>query len=183
MPRFAANLSMLYNELDFLDRFAAAASDGFTAVEYLFPYAWAPEQLSALLRQHGLRQVLFNAPPGDWDAGERGLACIPGREGEFLAGLERAIAYARALDCPRIHVMAGLMPAGVDAATLRATYVANLRGAAEQARAPHPRRQPVHDSDRDQQPEKPRSRGVNFEMLTALEQQHLGGGQRENRPQ
>ena len=133
MPRFAANLSMLYNELDFLDRFAAAASDGFTAVEYLFPYAWAPEQLSALLRQHGLRQVLFNAPPGDWDAGERGLACIPGREGEFLAGLERAIAYARALDCPRIHVMAGLMPAGVDAATLRATYVANLRGAAEQA--------------------------------------------------
>lgn len=136
MPRFAANLSMLYNELDFLDRFAAAASDGFTAVEYLFPYAWAPERLSALLRQHGLQQVLFNAPPGDWDAGERGLACIPGREGEFLAGLERAIAYARALDCPRIHVMAGLMPAGVDAATLRATYVANLRGAAEQA-APH----------------------------------------------
>ena len=98
MPRFAANLSMLYNELDFLDRFAAAASDGFTAVEYLFPYAWAPERLSALLRQHGLQQVLFNAPPGDWDAGERGLACIPGREGEFLAGLERAIAYARALD-------------------------------------------------------------------------------------
>ncbi len=136
MPRFAANLSMLYNELDFLDRFAAAASDGFTAVEYLFPYAWAPEQLSALLREHGLRQVLFNAPPGEWDAGERGLACIPGREGEFHAGLERAIAYARALDCPRIHVMAGLMPAGVDAATLRATYVANLRGAAEQA-APH----------------------------------------------
>ena len=133
MPRFAANLSMLYNELDFLDRFAAAASDGFTAVEYLFPYAWAPEQLSALLRQHGLRQVLFNAPPGDWDAGERGLACIPGREGEFLAGLERAIAYARALDCPRIHVMAGLVPAGQTREALRPLYIDNLRWAAEQA--------------------------------------------------
>ena len=130
MPRFAANLSMLYSELDFTDRFAAAARDGFQAVEYLFPYAWPAPQLAGLLRQHGLRQVLFNAPPGDWDAGERGLACIPGREGEFREGLAQAIAYATALECPRIHVMAGLMPKGVDADTLRATYVANLNGAA-----------------------------------------------------
>ncbi|HOM20161.1 MAG TPA: TIM barrel protein, partial [Ottowia sp.] len=131
MPRFAANLSMLYSELDFTDRFAAAARDGFQAVEYLFPYAWPAPQLAGLLRQHGLRQVLFNAPPGDWDAGERGLACIPGREGEFREGLAQAIAYAKALECPRIHVMAGLMPKGVDADTLRATYVANLNGAAD----------------------------------------------------
>ncbi|MCZ3000012.1 hydroxypyruvate isomerase, partial [Acinetobacter baumannii] len=76
MPRFAANLSMLYNDLDFLDRFAAAARDGFQAVEYLFPYDFAPEQLARRLRDNGLQQVLFNAPPGDWNAGERGLACI-----------------------------------------------------------------------------------------------------------
>ena len=135
MPRFAANLSMLYNDVDFLDRFAAAARDGFKAVEYLFPYAYTPEQLAALLRQHGLQQVLFNAPPGDWDAGERGLACLPGREAEFREGIARAITYAQALQCPRIHVMAGLVPQDVDPATVRATYVANVRYAAEQAAA------------------------------------------------
>ena len=135
MPRFAANLSMLYNDVDFLDRFAAAARDGFKAVEYLFPYAYTPEQLAALLRQHGLQQVLFNAPPGDWDAGERGIACLPGREAEFREGIARAITYAQALQCPRIHVMAGLMPQDVDPATVRATYVANVRYAAEQAAA------------------------------------------------
>ncbi|MDH0381482.1 2-oxo-tetronate isomerase [Comamonas aquatica] len=135
MPRFAANLSMLYNDVDFLDRFAAAALDGFQAVEYLFPYAYTPEQLAALLRQHGLQQVLFNAPPGDWDAGERGIACLPGREAEFREGIARAITYAQALQCPRIHVMAGLMPQDVDPATVRATYVANVRYAAEQAAA------------------------------------------------
>ncbi|MBB2776031.1 UNVERIFIED_ORG: hydroxypyruvate isomerase [Comamonas terrigena] len=135
MPRFAANLSMLYNDVDFLDRFAAAARDGFKAVEYLFPYAYTPEQLAALLRQHGLQQVLFNAPPGDWDAGERGIACLPGREAEFREGIARAITYAQALQCPRIHVMAGLVPQDVDPATVRATYVANVRYAAEQAAA------------------------------------------------
>ncbi|MDH0371447.1 2-oxo-tetronate isomerase [Comamonas aquatica] len=135
MPRFAANLSMLYNDVDFLDRFAAAARDGFQAVEYLFPYAYTPEQLAALLRQHGLQQVLFNAPPGDWDAGERGIACLPGREAEFREGIARAITYAQALQCPRIHVMAGLVPQDVDPATVRATYVANVRYAAEQAAA------------------------------------------------
>lgn len=127
MPRFAANLSMLYREVDFPARFALAAADGFTAVEYLFPYDHAPEQLAALLRAHGLQQVLFNAPPGDWDAGERGLACIAGREAEFLAGIERALEYARQLACPRIHVMAGIVPA---AGKAHATYVANLRAAA-----------------------------------------------------
>ncbi len=135
MPRFAANLSMLYNDVDFLDRFAAAARDGFKAVEYLFPYAYTPAQLAALLRQHGLQQVLFNAPPGDWDAGERGIACLPGREAEFREGIARAITYAQALQCPRIHVMAGLVPQDVDPATVRATYVANVRYAAEQAAA------------------------------------------------
>ncbi len=135
MPRFAANLSMLYNDVDFLDRFAAAARDGFQAVEYLFPYAYTPEQLAALLRQHGLQQVLFNAPPGDWDAGERGIACLPGREAEFREGIARAITYAQTLQCPRIHVMAGLVPQDADPATVRATYVANVRYAAEQAAA------------------------------------------------
>lgn len=136
MPRFAANLSMLYNDLDFLDRFAAAARDGFQAVEYLFPYDYAPHQLAERLRDNGLQQVLFNAPPGDWNAGERGIACLPGREAEFREGMERAIAYARALSCPRIHVMAGLRPAGASDDTLRATYVANIRHAARLA-APH----------------------------------------------
>ena len=94
MPRFAANLSMLYPEHEFLDRFAAAAADGFNAVEYLFPYAYEPRQLAARLADHGLQQVLFNAPPGDWDHGEKGLAALPGREDEFRAGLLQALAYA-----------------------------------------------------------------------------------------
>lgn len=135
MPRFAANLSMLYNDLDFLQRFAAAARDGFQAVEFLFPYAYAPEQLAGQLQQLGLQQVLFNAPPGDWDSGERGMACQPGREAEFRAGIAQAIQYAQVLHCPRIHVMAGKIPAGVDAPTLRATYVDNIRYAARQAGA------------------------------------------------
>ena len=133
MPRFAANLSMLYNDLDFLDRYAAAARDGFKAVEFLFPYAYEPSVLRARLTENGLQQVLFNAPPGDWDAGERGIACVPGREAEFRAGIERAIDYAQALECPRIHVMAGIVPANADAAAVHATYVSNLRIAARLA--------------------------------------------------
>ncbi|SDZ81977.1 2-oxo-tetronate isomerase [Acidovorax soli] len=136
MPRFAANLSMLYSDVDFLDRFAAAAHDGFQAVEYLFPYAYPAQELAKRLQAKGLQQVLFNAPPGDWDAGERGLACLPGREAEFREGMAKAIEYAKALQCPRIHVMAGLVPQGADAASVRATYIANVRHAAEQA-APH----------------------------------------------
>ena len=124
---------MLYNEHAFLDRFAAAAQDGFDAVEYLFPYAHTPQALAQRLADHGLQQVLFNAPPGDFDAGERGIACLPGREAEFRSGVLQALAYADALACPRIHVMAGLAPAGVDRARLQATYQANLAWAAEQA--------------------------------------------------
>ncbi len=135
MPRFAANLSMLYTELEFLDRFAAAARDGFHAVEFLFPYAFAPESLAAQLQEHRLQQVLFNAPPGDWAAGERGLACLPGRETEFMAGIEQALVYARALQCPRLHVMAGLIPADETPAIAQARYVRRLREAAALAAA------------------------------------------------
>src|SRR3954471_13134617 len=110
MPRFAANLSMLYPERPFLDRFEAAAADGFQAVEYLFPFEYAPAELAARLKANGLQQVLMNAPPGRWEQGERGLACLPGREPEFRAGIGEALRYADALRCPRIHVMAGLMP-------------------------------------------------------------------------
>ena len=135
MPRFAANLSMLYNEHAFLDRFAAAAKDGFQAVEYLFPYAFEPKELAQRLADNGLRQVLFNAPPGNWDAGERGIACLPGREAEFRSGFAQALAYAEALNCPRVHVMAGLAPQGVERARLQAAYEANLAWAAELAAA------------------------------------------------
>jgi hydroxypyruvate isomerase len=133
MPRFAANLSMLYNEYDFLDRFAAAAKDGFTAVEYLFPYDFAPTDIAQRLQDNGLQQVLFNAPPGDWNAGERGVACLPGREAEFREGFKRALDYAKVLDCPRIHVMAGLVPVKADLAALRATYLSNLSWATSAA--------------------------------------------------
>src|SRR6476469_5801479 len=101
---------MLYPELDFLDRFEAAAKDGFTAVEYLFPYAYEMRELAARLSAHGLQHVLFNAPPGNWDAGEKGLACVPGRETDFRAAIAQALRWADALACPRVHVMAGLVP-------------------------------------------------------------------------
>lgn len=133
MPRFAANLSMLYPEHDFLDRFEAAARDGFGAVEFLFPYAYEPAELAARLRAHRLKQVLFNAPPGDWEGGERGLACLAGREAEFREGIANALRYAQALACPRVHVMAGLVPQGQERAALQPTYVANLRWAAKEA--------------------------------------------------
>jgi len=133
MPRFAANLSMLYPELDFLDRFEAAAKDGFAAVEYLFPYAYEARELASRLAANGLKQVLFNGPPGDWERGERGLACLPGREAEFRDGVLKAIDYAAALDCPRIHVMAGLVPEGVERETVQPTYLENLRWAAVEA--------------------------------------------------
>lgn len=130
MPRFAANLSLLYGEHPFPERFAAAAADGFAAVEYLFPYDWPAGQLHEQLQRHRLQQVLFNAPPGDWAGGERGLACLPGRQQQFIDGIGLAIDYARTLQCPRIHVMAGLVPEGSSRRQLRPTYVANLRQAA-----------------------------------------------------
>lgn len=133
MPRFAANLSMMYQEHAFLDRFAAAARDGFLGVEFLFPYAFAAGDIADRLAAHGLQQVLFNAPPGDWDRGERGMAALPGREAEFRDGIERALDYAQALGCPRLHVMAGIVPQGADRARCRGTYVANLAHAAERA--------------------------------------------------
>ncbi len=142
MPRFAANLTMMYTELPFLDRFEAAANDGFTAVENLFPYAFDAPVLAARLRAHGLQQVLFNAPPGGtdaasidsaWQAGDRGTACVPGREAEFAAGVTLALRYAQALGCPRIHLMAGLLPDGVARSAARQTMVSNLRQAAAEA--------------------------------------------------
>ena len=146
MPRFAANLSLLYTELPFLDRFEAAARDGFEAVEYLFPYAFDLAELLARLKANGLQQVLFNAPPGGtdapgidaaWAAGARGTASVPGREAEFRAGVELALRYADALDCPRIHCMAGLLSesaAGADQeSAARSVYVSNLRWAASEA--------------------------------------------------
>jgi len=133
MPRFAANLSMLYPELEFLDRFEAAAKDGFQAVEYLFPYAYPVQELAARLKANGLQQVLFNMPPGHWDAGERGLASLPGRQAEFRAGVHQALEYAAALDCPRLHAMAGLMPEGARREDAQSVYLDNLRWAAEQA--------------------------------------------------
>jgi hydroxypyruvate isomerase len=133
MPQFAANLSFLYNELPFLERFAAAAKDGFCAVEFLFPYEWPAAEIRARLEGNGLQQVLFNAPPGNWAAGERGIACIPGREAEFRASLLTALDYAAALACPRVHCVAGLTPEGVTRARAQATYMANLAWATEQA--------------------------------------------------
>ena len=130
MPRFAANLSMLYPELEFLDRFEAAARDGFEGVEYLFPYAWDAREIAARLKANGLQQVLFNAAPGNWDGGERGLACLPGREADFRKALDQALDYADALQCSRVHVMAGLLPAGASRESVQATYVANLKLAA-----------------------------------------------------
>ena len=136
MPKFAANLSMMYNEVPFLDRFSAAAAAGFRAVEYLFPYEHPPEEIGKRLHQHQLENVLFNLPPGDWAAGERGITCIPGREGEFRTGVEKALTYAISLGVRRLHAMAGLAPANADPEALKATYIANLRYAAEKF-APH----------------------------------------------
>lgn len=142
MPRFAANLSLLYPELEFLERFEAAATDGFDAVEFLFPYAWQPEVIAGRLVANHLQQVLFNVPPGGSDAagaarameaGERGQACVPGREAEFRAGFELALRYAQALACPRIHVMAGIVPPGQTRESVRTTFVGNVRWAARQA--------------------------------------------------
>ncbi|EWH00896.1 2-oxo-tetronate isomerase [Halomonas sp. BC04] len=136
MIRLAANLTMLFTEHGFLDRFAAAAEAGFRGVEYLFPYEHDPLVLAGALREAGVEQVLFNLPPGDWAAGERGLASLPGREAEFRDAVVEALRYAEALNCPRVHAMAGLLPVDADAYTRahhQATYVANLRFAASEA--------------------------------------------------
>ena len=131
MPKFAANLSLMFKEVDFLDRFAEAARAGFTGVEFLFPYDHEPGEIAERLKANDLTQALFNCPPGNWEAGERGIGCLPGREAEFRDGVERAVTYARALDCKLLHCMAGLAPEGADRDELRDTYVRNLRHAAE----------------------------------------------------
>lgn len=131
MPQFAANLTMLFNEVPFLDRFAQAAQAGFTAVEFLFPYAWPAEEIRARLSAGRLQLVLHNLPAGDWDAGERGIACLPERVAEFRDGVHRAVEYARALGAPQLNCLAGKAPIGADPQALRATFVANLRYAAD----------------------------------------------------
>ena len=135
MPKFAANLTMLFTELPFMQRFEAAAKARFEAVEYLFHYAFTKEELVAALQANGLKQVLDNLPAGDWDAGERGIACHPDRVEEFRAGVDRAIEYATALGCPQVNCLAGKLPAGVSEADARKTLVENLRFAARKLQA------------------------------------------------
>lgn len=135
MPRFAANLSMLFTEVDFLDRFSAAAEAGFSGVEYLFPYDYPAEQIKALLDTNRLEQVLFNLPAGDWAKGERGIACHPDRVEEFRAGVDKAIAYAQVLGNKQVNCLAGIRPQGHDCASVRQTFVDNLKYAAEKLQA------------------------------------------------
>lgn len=130
MPRFAANLTMLFNEVPFLERFARAAEAGFSAVEFLFPYAFDAHQIRALLDRHGLQLVLHNLPAGDWDAGDRGMACDPQRVDEFRAGVDLAIRYATVLGVPQLNCLAGKRPSGASEAAMHQTLVNNLRFAA-----------------------------------------------------
>ena len=130
MAQLAANLTMLFGEADFLDRFGAAAAAGFRGIEYLFPYAYDAKVLKERLRAHGLVQVLHNLPAGNWAAGERGIACHADRVDEFKAGVDLAIAYAGALECERVNCLAGILPPGADAAAARETLIRNLQYAA-----------------------------------------------------
>jgi hydroxypyruvate isomerase len=130
LPKFAANLSFLYQERAFLDRFAAASEDGFKAVEYLAPYAEPKERIAELLEQYGLTQALFNVPSGDWAAGERGIACLPQRVEQFRVGVLSALDYADVLDCEKVNVISGVVPTGTDLDLLETTLVENLRWAA-----------------------------------------------------
>ena len=134
MPKFAANVSMLFTELPFLDRFAHARRAGFAGVEFMFPYEFAAADIAARLKAHELRQVLFNLPPGDWAGGERGIACLPDRISEFRDGVARARDYAKGLSCSKLHSLAGIAPAGADPHELRDTYIGNLRYAADMVR-------------------------------------------------
>ncbi|MBV9826996.1 MAG: hydroxypyruvate isomerase family protein [Alphaproteobacteria bacterium] len=131
MPNLAANLSMMFQEIGFLDRFDAAARAGFKGVEFLFPYEHPPEVIAEKLERNGLKLGLFNTVPGDWSKNERGLAAQPGREAEFRAGVDKAITYAKAAKCPNLHTMAGLWPAGRDKAEGERVYIENLRWAAD----------------------------------------------------
>jgi len=132
MPRFAANLSMLFCERPLVERFAAAAQAGFAAIEIQFPYELPAARIAGLLRENALQLVLCNLPAGDWAGGERGIACHPDRSEEFRAGVAQAIAYAQALGCRQLNCLAGIAPADVPEAAVRATLVANLRHAADE---------------------------------------------------
>ncbi len=131
MPKFAANLSFQFADVAFRERFKRAAAAGFQGVEYLFPYDWPAHDVAEWLKAADVEQVLFNLPPGDWAAGERGLACLPHRQAEFVEGVELALDYAMLLDCERVHCMAGIRPDKVPMAELEATYIANLQFAAD----------------------------------------------------
>jgi hydroxypyruvate isomerase len=130
MPNFAANLSMLFTEVDFLDRFTAAREAGFKGVEYLFPYSFNKQDLVDALQSNNLTQVLHNLPPGDWDAGERGIATMADRVDEFHAGVDQAIEYATALGCKQVNCLAGIAPEGADPTVLKSTFISNLSYAA-----------------------------------------------------
>ncbi|HTO44868.1 MAG TPA: TIM barrel protein, partial [Burkholderiales bacterium] len=132
MPKLNANVSMMFNEVDFMDRFAAAARAGFKGVEFLFPYTYDKNQLAEVVRASKLEVILFNTPPGDWNAGDRGTACDPARAGEFQEGIGKAIEYAVALGCRQIHCMAGLKPRGVNEERMREAYIASLQFAGKE---------------------------------------------------
>ena len=135
MPRFAANLSMLFTEAPFLERFKAAAEAGFSAVEFMFPYEFPHRDIAAALKDNGLELVLHNLPPGDWARGERGIACHPDRVAEFRDSVAKAIDYAQALGCPKLNCLAGILPSGVTAEKARGVLVENLQYAAEKLEA------------------------------------------------
>jgi hydroxypyruvate isomerase len=134
MPKFSANLGFLFTELPFLDRFGAAARSGFVAIEYASPYEHRARDIGKRLADHGLTQALFNLPAGDWQAGERGIAILPGREAEFRDSVSRALDYAGELRCARLNCLAGIAPLGANRVALEETFVANLAFAAEAAR-------------------------------------------------
>ena len=131
MTKLAANLSLMFNEVDFLDRFEAAANAGFKGVEYLFPYDYPAEQIKEKLDQYDLTQVLFDFPAGDWDAGDRGCASFPDRVGEFQDGVGKAVEYAKILECERLTVLAGVATSGVSAITMQQTLIDNLKFASQ----------------------------------------------------
>lgn len=149
MPRYSANLSFLFTDRPFLERFAAAAKAGFKGVEYMSPYEHEPKDIVSRLIDHGLTQALFNLPAGGWSAGERGLAVLPGREGDFRDGLERALDYAGALGCERLNCLAGIAPKDIDRAALEAVFLDNLAFAAEAAKRRRVKLliEPINDRD------------------------------------
>ena len=130
MTQFAANLTMLFNEVPFMERFKKAANSGFKGVEFLFPYAYSAADIKRELDQNQLELVLHNLPAGDWDAGERGIACLPSRIEEFQEGVQRAIEYATVLGVPQLNCLAGKAPSDIDPKLLHDTFVANLKFAA-----------------------------------------------------